>query len=34
MSYFEMLHGPSYAKLFNDFWVRAEVYDEEATRRE
>jgi len=28
--YFRMLNGPTYVKLVKDFWIRAEVYDEEA----
>ena len=28
--YFHMLNGPTYVELVKDFWVRAEVYDEEA----
>jgi len=26
--YFRMLNGPTYVKLVEDFWVRAEVYDQ------
>jgi len=28
--YFRMLNGPTYVNLVKDFWVRAEVYDQEA----
>ena len=28
--YFRMLNGPRYVNLVKDFWVRAEVYDQEA----
>ena len=31
---FHMLNGPRYVKLVKDFWVRAEVYDEEAANNE
>jgi len=30
--YFRMLNGPTYVKLVKDFWVRAEVYDQEAAK--
>lgn len=29
-----MLNGSSYTKLVKDFWVRSEVIDEEAAKRE
>jgi len=32
--YFDMLNGPTYVKLVKDFWVRAEVYDVDATKAE
>jgi len=32
--YFYMLNGPTYVELVKDFWVRAEVYDEEASMNE
>jgi len=32
--YFEMLNGPTYVTLVNDFLVRAEVYDMEAAKEE
>jgi len=32
--YFSMLNGPTYVELVKDFWVRAEVYDEEASMNE
>jgi len=32
--YFHMLNGPTYVELVKDFWVRAEVYDEEALMNE
>ena len=32
--YFHMLNGPTYVELVKDFWVRAEVYDEEASINE
>jgi len=32
--YFDMLNGPTYVKLVKDFWIRAEVYDEEAANNE
>ena len=32
--YFHMLNGPTYVELVKDFWVRAEVYDEEASMNE
>jgi len=32
--YFHMLNGPTYVELVKDFWVRAEVYDEEAANNE
>ena len=32
--YFHMLNGPTYVELVKDFWVRAEVYDEEASMTE
>ena len=32
--YFHMLNGPTHVELVKDFWVRAEVYDEEATNNE
>jgi len=32
--YFLMLNGPTYVKLVKDFWVRAEVYDQEAAKLE
>jgi len=32
--YFEMLNGPTYVTLVKDFWVRAEVYDVDATKAE
>jgi hypothetical protein len=32
--YFHMLNGPIYENLVKDFWLRAEVYDKEATRLE
>lgn len=28
MPYFEIFNGPTYPYLVNDFWVRAEVFDE------
>jgi len=34
MHYFNMLNGSSYTKLVKDFWVRSEVIDEEAAKRE
>jgi len=34
MEYFNMLNGPTYVELVKDFWVRAEVYDEEAANNE
>jgi len=33
-SYFEMLNGPTYITLVNDFLVRAEVYDVGAAKEE
>jgi len=33
-AYFSMLNGPTYVKLVKDFWVRAEVYDVDATKVE
>jgi len=32
--YFHMLNGPTYVEPVKDFWVRAEVYDEEASMNE
>jgi len=32
--YIRMLNGPTYVKLVKDFWVRAEVYDQEAAKLE
>jgi len=32
--YFHMLNGPTYVELVKDFWIRAEVYDEEAAINE
>ena len=32
--HFRMLNGPTYVKLVKDFWVRAEVYDQEAAKLE
>ena len=32
--YFRMLNGPTYVKLVKDFWIRAEVYDQEAAKLE
>jgi len=32
--HFKILNGPSYKELVIDFWVRAEVYDEDATKGE
>jgi len=32
--YFHMLNGPTYVELVKDFWVRVEVYDEEASMNE
>jgi len=32
--YFRMLNGPTYVKLVKDFWVRAQVYDQEAAKLE
>jgi len=32
--YFHMLNGPTYVELVKDFWVRAEVYDEEPANNE
>jgi hypothetical protein len=32
--YFHMLNGPTYENLVKDFWVRAEVYNEEDARSE
>jgi len=32
--YFRMLNGPTYEELVKYLWVRAEVYDKEAAKRE
>jgi len=32
--YFRMLNGPTYVNLVKDFWVRAEVYDQEEAKLE
>jgi len=32
--YFRMLNGPTYVNLVKDFWVRAEVFDQEAASSE
>ena len=32
--FFKMLNGPSYRELIKDFWVRAELYDEDAPKLE
>jgi len=32
--YFDMLNGPTFEKLVEDFWVRAEVYDLDAAKDE
>ena len=32
--YFRMLNGPTYVNLVKDFWVRPEVYDQEAAKLE
>ncbi|MCH79291.1 hypothetical protein A2U01_0000037 [Trifolium medium] len=34
MDYFEMLNGDVYPTLVKDFWLRAEVFDSEAARKE
>jgi len=34
MLYFQMLNGPTYSELVKDFWVRDEVYNEEAAKLE
>jgi len=32
ISYFDMLHGPTYTNLIRHFWVRAHVYDKKAAQ--
>jgi len=34
MKYFDMLNGPTYKTLVRHFWVRASVYDKEASEEE
>jgi hypothetical protein len=34
MNYYELLNGDIYPTLVKDFWLRAEVFDREASRRE
>jgi hypothetical protein len=34
MEYFKMLNGPTYKTLVRQFWVRAHVYDRNATKLE
>ena len=32
--FLQILHGPTYTDLVRQFWVKAEIYDEEASDRE
>jgi hypothetical protein len=34
MKYFNMLNGPTYKTLIRHFWVRASVYDKDASKIE
>jgi len=34
MNYFDMLNGPTYKTLIRYFWVRASIYDKEASEEE